>query len=76
VHRYLDALNSFAYAEVSDELRGNTDTQEFDDITQAYVPQAIFSPVACDLDVDGEPFELGLCLIAPAAVKQCPYLGR
>ena len=58
--RYLDALNSPAYAEVSEELRENADTKELDDLTRADVLQAIFGPVACDSDVDGEPFELGL----------------
>ncbi|MTV39950.1 hypothetical protein [Duganella radicis] len=58
--RYLDALNTPAYAEVADELRVNEYTRALDDITRADVLQIIFGSAACDPDVDGEPFELGL----------------
>lgn len=58
--RYLDALNSAAYAEVSDDLMVNAATKDLRDLTRSDVLQAIFGPAACDLDVDDEPFELGV----------------
>lgn len=67
--RYLDALNSPAYAQVSHELRVNASTQALDSITQANVLQAVFGIAACDPDLDGEPFELGL-------LPSCPSCGE
>ncbi len=58
--RYVDAVHSVAYSEVACELKINAETRGLGETKQSDVLQAIFGRVACDPDVDGEPFEMGL----------------
>jgi len=58
--RYLDTIASSAYEDVAHELDTSSETSGLDEVRQSDVLQAIFGIVACDPDVDGEPFEMGL----------------
>jgi hypothetical protein len=58
--RYLNAIASSAYEYVAHELEISPEVSGLDEVMQSNVLQAIFGNVACDPDVDGKPFEMGL----------------
>lgn len=64
--RYLDAIHCIAYSEVASVLKA----RGLDEAKQVEVLQAIFGVVACDPDVDGEPFEMGLPPYCPECTGQ------
>ncbi|RFP11324.1 hypothetical protein D0T23_20625 [Duganella sp. BJB475] len=68
--RYLDAVHCIAYSEVASELKANVQARGLDEVKQAEVLQAIFGVVACDPDIDGEPFEMGLPPYCPECAGQ------
>ena len=68
--RYLDALASTAYSDIAREIKTNSETSALDEAKQTVILQAIFAEVACEPDLDGEPFHMDLLPHCPNCAGQ------
>lgn len=67
---FLDAIEDVSYSEVSDELKISNLTKDKSELERSGILQEIFGIVACDPDIDGVYFEIGLPPPCPNCANQ------